>query len=57
MVVYLPTILMNTINQATNYIPTDDKYELIYTINSNLFIYYLVFNKAEFLTDAVERYF
>ena len=38
MVVYLPTILMNTINQATNYIPTDDKYELIYTINSNLFI-------------------
>ena len=57
MVVYLPTILMNTINQATNYIPTDDKYELIYTINSNLFIYYLVINKAEFLTDAVERYF
>ena len=35
MVVYLPTILMNTINQATNYIPTSDKYELIYTINSN----------------------
>ena len=33
MVVYLPTILMNMINQATNYIPTDDKYELIYTIN------------------------
>ena len=25
---------MNTINQATNYIPTQDKYELIYTINS-----------------------
>ena len=25
---------MNTINQATNYIPTEDKYELIYTINS-----------------------
>ena len=33
MVIYLPTILMNTINQATNYIPTNDKYELIYTIN------------------------
>ena len=34
MVTYLPTILMNMINQATNYIPTDDtKYELIYTIN------------------------
>ena len=33
MVVYLPTILMNMINQATNYIPTEDKYELIYTIN------------------------
>ena len=33
MVVYLPTILMNMINQATNYIPTDEKYDLIYTIN------------------------
>ena len=33
MVVYLPTILMNMINQATNYIPTDDKFGLIYTIN------------------------
>ena len=33
MVIYLPTILMNMINQATNYIPTDDKYELVYTIN------------------------
>ena len=33
MVTYLPTILMNMINQATNYIPTEDKYELIYTIN------------------------
>ena len=33
MVIYLPTTLMNMINQATNYIPTDDKYELVYTIN------------------------
>ena len=33
MVVYLPTILMNMINQATNYIPTEDKYSLIYTLN------------------------
>ena len=33
MVIYLPTILMNMINQATNYIPTDEKYDLIYTIN------------------------
>ena len=33
MVVYLPTILMNMINQATNYIPTEDKYQLVYTIN------------------------
>ena len=33
MVTYLPTILMNMINQATNYIPTKDKYDLIYTIN------------------------
>ena len=30
---YLPTILMNTINQATNYISGDTKYDLIYTIN------------------------
>ena len=33
MVTYLPTILMNMINQATNYITGDDKYSLIYTIN------------------------
>jgi len=36
MVTYLPTILMNIINQATNYIKmtsTDDKYSLIYSIN------------------------
>ena len=33
MVTYLPTILMNIINQATNYITGDDKYSLIYTIN------------------------
>ena len=33
MVTYLPTILMNIINQATNYISGDTKYDLIYTIN------------------------
>ena len=33
MVVYLPTILMNMINQATNYITGDTKYDLIYAIN------------------------
>ena len=30
---YLPTILMNMINQATNYISGDTKDDLIYTIN------------------------
>ena len=33
MVTYLPTILMNMINQATNYIRGDDKYSMIYTVN------------------------
>ena len=33
MVTYLPTILMNMINQATNYITGDTKYDLIYAIN------------------------
>ena len=33
LVTYLPTILMNMINQATNYITGNDKYSLIYTIN------------------------
>ena len=33
MVTYLPTILMNIVNQATNYITGEDKYSLIYTIN------------------------
>ena len=33
MVTYLPTILMNVVNQATNYIRGDDKFSLIYTIN------------------------
>ena len=33
MVTYLPTILMNMINQATNYITGEDKFGLIYTIN------------------------
>ena len=30
---YLPTILMNIINQASNYISSEDKYSMIYTIN------------------------
>ena len=30
---YLPTVLMNMINQATNYITTEDKYSLILQIN------------------------
>ena len=33
MVTYLPTILMNIINQATNYITGEDKFSMIYTIN------------------------
>ena len=33
MVTYLPTILINMINQATNYIPGVTKYDMIYTIN------------------------
>ena len=33
MVTYLPTILMNMINQATNYISGEDKYSMVYTIN------------------------
>ena len=33
MVTYLPTLLMNLINQATNYISSPDKYELIITVN------------------------
>ena len=33
LVTYLPTILMNLINQATNYISSPDKYELIIEIN------------------------
>ena len=33
MVTYLPTILMNIINQATNYITTDTKFDLILTVN------------------------
>ena len=30
---YIPTILMNLINQLTNYITGDTKYDLVYTIN------------------------
>ena len=33
MVTFLPTILMNLINQASNYITGQDKYSMIYTIN------------------------
>ena len=33
MVTYLPTILMNMVNQATNYITGDTKYDMIYTVN------------------------
>ena len=33
MVTYLPTILMNMINQATSYITSEDKYSLIITVN------------------------
>ena len=33
MVTYLPTILMNMINQAINYIRGADKYGMIYAIN------------------------
>ena len=33
MVTYLPTILMNMINQATNYIEGENKYDLIITVN------------------------
>ena len=33
MVTYLPTILMNIINQASNHITGDTKYDMIFTIN------------------------
>ena len=33
MVTYLPTILINIINQLANHIPGDSKYDLLYTIN------------------------
>ena len=33
MVTYLPTVLMNLVNQATNYIRSEDHYSLVYTIN------------------------
>ena len=33
LVTYLPTLLMNLLNQATNYISSEDKYELIITVN------------------------
>ena len=33
LVTYLPTLLMNLINQAANYITSPDKYDLIITVN------------------------
>ena len=33
MVTYVPTILMNMLNQATNYITGNEKYSMVYTIN------------------------
>ena len=33
MVTYLPTILMNIINQATNYLSGESKYDLVITVN------------------------
>ena len=30
---YLPTILMNLINQITNYITGDTRFDMVYTIN------------------------
>ena len=33
LVTFLPTILMNIINQATNYITGENKYELVITVN------------------------
>ena len=33
LVTYIPTLLMNIINQATNYINTKDNYVLIITVN------------------------
>ena len=33
MVTYLPTILINIINQATNFITIKDRYEVIFTMN------------------------
>ena len=36
MVTYLPTMLINMINQATNYIKGADKYSMIYKINTTI---------------------
>ena len=33
MVTYLPTILMNMINQMTNYIRGETRFDLVFTIN------------------------
>ena len=33
MVTYLPTILMNILNQVTNYLSGDSKYDLVITVN------------------------
>ena len=46
LVTYLPTVLMNMINQATNYITTEDKYSLILQINmyvrGKIFVFTLI---------------
>ena len=41
---YLPSILMNMINQATNYISGDTKYDLVYTIKycSNTSLFFVI---------------
>merc|ERR1711994_652301 len=33
LVTYLPTILMNMINQASNYITGETRFDLVYTVN------------------------
>ena len=46
MVTYLPTILINIINQATNYITGDDKYSMIITCMMVLASVYLAVSSS-----------
>ena len=46
MVTYLPTILINFINQATNYITGDDKYSMIITCMMMLASVYLAVSSS-----------